>query len=51
MLEWKNYITNGSWSLYDNMAMVATPLYKYFDFQGGLKMLENSNLQFTNATQ
>lgn len=33
------------------MAMVATHLYKYLDFQGGLKMLENSNLQFTNATQ
>ena len=31
--------------------MVATHLYKYLDFQGWLKMLENSNLQFTNATQ
>ncbi len=25
--------------------------YKYLDAQGGLKMLENSNLQFTNATK
>ena len=26
-------------------------LYKYLDAQGGLKMLSNSNLQFTNATR
>ena len=26
-------------------------VYKYLDYQGGLKMLENSNLQFTNATK
>ena len=25
-------------------------LYKYLDYQGGLKMLENSCLQFINAT-
>ena len=26
-------------------------LYKYLDFNGGLMMMYNSNLQFTNATQ
>lgn len=26
-------------------------VYKYLDVQGGLKMLQNSNLQFTNATK
>lgn len=26
-------------------------LYKYLDYNGGLKMLHHSNLQFTNATQ
>ena len=26
-------------------------LYKYLDAEGGLKMLQNSNLQFTNATK
>ena len=26
-------------------------LYKYLDVEGGLKMLQNSNLQFTNATR
>lgn len=26
-------------------------LYKYLDAEGGLKMLQNSNLQFTNATR
>ena len=31
--------------------MVATRLYKYLDFDGGLKMLEHHNLQFTNASQ
>ena len=31
--------------------MGATKLYKYLDADGGLKMLENSNLQFTNATR
>ena len=25
--------------------------YKYLDAKGGLEMLENSNLQFTNATK
>lgn len=28
-----------------------TKLYKYLDADGGLKMLQNSNLQFTNATR
>ena len=31
--------------------MSETKLYKYLDAEGGLKMLKNSNLQFTNATQ
>ena len=31
--------------------MGATILYKYLDADGGLKMLTNSNLQFTNATR
>ena len=31
--------------------MVGPQLYKYLDFEGGLRMLENSNLQFTNATR
>ena len=31
--------------------MGAAKLYKYLDFTGGLMMLHNSNLQFTNATQ
>ncbi len=31
--------------------MTANKLYKYLDAEGGLKMLKNSNLQFTNATQ
>lgn len=31
--------------------MGTTILYKYLDAEGGLKMLENSNLQFTNATR
>ncbi len=31
--------------------MAADRLYKYLDFDGGLAMLQNSNLQFTNATQ
>ena len=31
--------------------MRAGKLYKYLDFNGGLMMLHNSNLQFTNATQ
>ena len=26
-------------------------LYKYLDFNGGLMMLQNSDIQFTNATQ
>lgn len=26
-------------------------MYKYLDFNGGLMMLQNSNIQFTNATQ
>lgn len=26
-------------------------LYKYLDFNGGLMMLHNGNLQFTNATR
>lgn len=30
---------------------MAEVLYKYLDAEGGLKMLENSNLQFTNATK
>ena len=31
--------------------MSETKLYKYLDSNGGLKMLEYSNLQFTNATK
>lgn len=31
--------------------MKSTKLYKYLDAQGGLAMLENSNIQFTNATK
>lgn len=31
--------------------MGAKMLFKYLDAEGGLKMLEKSNLQFTNATQ
>lgn len=31
--------------------MKAEKLFKYLDFEGGKKMLQNSNLQFTNATQ
>ena len=31
--------------------MEAAKLYKYLDAQGGLMMLQHSNLQFTNATQ
>ncbi len=31
--------------------MAETILYKYLDADGGLKMLNNSNLQFTNATR
>ena len=31
--------------------MKATKLYKYLDVNGGLAMLSNSNLQFTNATR
>ena len=31
--------------------MRAGKLYKYLDFTGGLMMLHNNNLQFTNATQ
>lgn len=31
--------------------MVASKLYKYLDANGGLLMLQNSNLQFTNATK
>ena len=31
--------------------MVASKLYKYIDANGGLKMLQNSNLQFTNASK
>lgn len=31
--------------------MAITKLYKYLDANGGLMMLQNSNLQFTNATQ
>lgn len=31
--------------------MSTTKLYKYLDAKGGLMMLKNSNLQFTNATQ
>jgi len=31
--------------------MVATKLFKYLDANGGLMMLQNSNLQFTNSTQ
>ena len=31
--------------------MAVTKLYKYLDANGGLMMLQNSNLQFTNATQ
>lgn len=31
--------------------MSANVLYKYLDADGGLKMLRNSNLQFTNATR
>lgn len=31
--------------------MGETKLYKYLDFNGGLMMLQNSNIQFTNATQ
>ena len=31
--------------------MATSKLYKYLDDEGGLKMLKNSNLQFTNATQ
>lgn len=30
---------------------MAEVLYKYLDAEGGLKMLKNSNLQFTNATK
>lgn len=31
--------------------MGETNLYKYLDFNGGLMMLQNSDIQFTNATQ
>ena len=31
--------------------MGETILYKYLDVDGGLKMLTDSNLQFTNATR
>lgn len=31
--------------------MNSSVLYKYLDADGGLKMLQNSNLQFTNATR
>ena len=31
--------------------MAVSKLYKYLDADGGLKMLTNSNLQFTNATK
>lgn len=31
--------------------MKASKLYKYLDVDGGLAMLSNSNLQFTNATK
>ena len=31
--------------------MVASKSYKYLDANGGLQMLQNSNLQFTNATR
>ena len=31
--------------------MMDTILYKYLDFDGGLAMLKNHNLQFTNATK
>lgn len=31
--------------------MVASKLFKYLDANGGLMMLQNSNLQFTNATR
>ena len=31
--------------------MPTTILYKYLDFKGGLMMLQNSNIQFTNATK
>ena len=31
--------------------MSAIQLYKYLDYSGGLAMLHNSNLQFTNATR
>ena len=31
--------------------MIGRQLYKYLDFEGGLKMLKNHNLQFTNATR
>ena len=31
--------------------MAITKLYKYLDANGGLAMLQNCNLQFTNATQ
>ena len=31
--------------------MAAKILYKYVDAEGGLKMLQNSNLKFTNATK
>ena len=31
--------------------MKASKLYKYLDVDGGLAMLSNSNIQFTNATK
>ena len=31
--------------------MKPTKLYKYLDAEGGLRMLRNSNIQFTNATK
>ena len=31
--------------------MKPTKLYKYLDAEGGLRMLQNSNIQFTNATK
>ena len=31
--------------------MVGPQLYKYLDFEGGLKMLKNHNLQFTNPSK
>lgn len=37
---------NREWSI-----MSEPKLYKYLDADGGLKMLKNCNLQFTNATQ